>query len=316
MTIRYDRKLDEKHLVHFKEQGLLNFFISQPIIPDHKKFPGLAEFDVQFREDNNVSIYCGLTKILNIKFYHRGNIPFTFQANKAYKNQFYFPVIQNYTEPELMQKSIIDYFNNVVVDPKWWIKEGVVQTTFYLSCAKYWNKTKPAGIFDKEIVFGFPSDQEKGTYNERYFKQIDQIKKKLGGQKKWAHFNNKLPNEIDLLGISSEGNSLYLIEVKSDNANSYQIYYSPFQLLYYFNRLKDAISENPKIKASINALVKQKKDIGLFPTDFPELTQIKKIIPVLAVKNKNWSHEVNNRLKTVIKCINENSQNVLADFEI
>lgn len=316
MTIRYDRKLDEKHLVHFKEHGLLNFFISQPIIPDHKKFPGLAEFDLQFREDNNVAVYCGLTKILNIKFYQRGNIPFTFQANKEYKNQSCFPVIQNYTEQHLIKDSIRNYFKNVVVAPHWWNKEGLIQTTYYSICATNWNESKPVGIFDKEIVIGFPSNQEKDRYNERYFKEIGGIKQKLEGIEKWAQFNNKLPEEIDLLGISSEGDSLYLIEVKADNAKSDQIYYSPFQLLYYLNRLKDAIRDNPEIKGSINALVKQKKDIGLFPTDFPQLTQIKKIIPVLAVMNKNWSHEVDNRLNAVIKCINANANDDMADFEI
>lgn len=313
--IRYERVLNEKCLDYFKEHGLLNCIVSNPTLPNEDKFHELKEFDVQFREHNNVAVYCGLTKILNIKFYQRGIVPFKFQSD-AYKTQSCFPVIQNYTDQHLIQESIREYFNNVAVGPKWWNKEGVVQTMYYSSCATNWNKTKPVAIFDKEIVFGYTTSSLKEEFNKKYGEQVDLIKQKLKGSKKWAQFKNILPDEIDLLGISPDGESLFLLEVKANHANPAQIYSSPFQLLYYLFKLKGALQDNPDLVTSINELVRQKIEIGLLPADFPVLTHVKRIIPVLAVEKKCWSGEVHTRLKSVLKCINENSNNDLGDFEI
>jgi hypothetical protein len=146
---------------------MLNFLVADQIVPNQNKFRGLIEFDIQFREDNNVTVYRGLTKILKIKFCQRGIVPFKFQSD-AHKTQPCFPVIQNYTDQHLIQESIRDYLNNVVIVPKCWNKEGVVQTMYYLSCAKNWNKTKPVAIFDKEIVFGYTTSSIKEEFNLIY----------------------------------------------------------------------------------------------------------------------------------------------------
>ena len=35
LNIGYDKILDNKHLIHFKEGGLLNFLVAKPIVPDY-----------------------------------------------------------------------------------------------------------------------------------------------------------------------------------------------------------------------------------------------------------------------------------------
>jgi hypothetical protein len=313
--IRYDRKLDSKHLTHFKKNGLLNFLILQPLIPDQTKYPGLKEFDIQIREDNNIAIYCGLTKILNIKFYQRGNVPFKFNS-QSYSSQKFFPKIHDYSYGGKIQFEVENYLKNVTVNQKWWNKEGKVQTKYNSILGTYWNNTLPAAIFDKEIVFSYDSDPIKKKYNELIEEKVVTTKHQLTGNENWAKFKGNLPDEIDLMGLTQDGESLFLIEVKADNANSGEIYFSPFQLMSYLLKLKDALKENPGILNNINELISQKIEIGLLPSDFPKFKQIKKIVPVLAVNKISWSKEVQNRLTSVISNINFHNNNLLLGFEI
>jgi len=318
-NIRYDRKLDEKHLVHFKEGGLLNFLVAEPIVPDQKKYFGLTEFDVQIREKNNVAVYCGLTKILNINFYQSGNVPFIFNADSdTYKKQSCFPKIEDYTNQKLIQNSVNDYFKQVVVGDNWWKKEGIVQTQYLSICARKWNDNVPAAIFDKEVVFSYLNDAIKKDYTEKHKEQVNSIKQKLAKSigRNWKEIKDTKSDELDLMGISSKGDELFLIEAKADNASAEQIYYSPFQLLYYVLQLKEALGDNSTIIENINEFINQKKAITLLPADFPQLTEVKKIIPVLAVKKKLWSDEVQNRLMSTIRFIKPYSKNSMSNFEI
>lgn len=317
-NIRYDRKLDDKHLVHFKEGGLLNFLVAEPIVPDQKKFFGLAEFDVQIREKNNVAVYCGLTKILNINLHQTGDVPFTFNADYTYRNQACFPKIENYSDRELIQNSVTEYFNQVVVSENWWKKEGIVQTHYLSICARNWNTNVPAAIFDKEVVFSYLNDAIKKDYTEQHKEQVNSIKQNLAKSigKNWKAIKETKSDELDLMGISSKGDEVFLIEAKADKASAEQIYYSPFQLLYYVLQLKEALDDNSTTIENINELLNQKKAINLLPADFPELTEVKKITPVLAVKKKLWSDEVQSRLMSTIRFINPYTNKSLSNFEI
>lgn len=315
--IQYDRKLDDKHLIHFKEGGLLNFLIANPLIPDQKRFKGLTEFDIQFRENNNVAVYCGLTKVLNIKFNQRGGIPFRFNS-KSYSKQSCFPSIEINTNPEQVIQAVHNYLNQMIIDDKWWKKEGIVQTQYISLCSRNWKISAPAAIFDKELVFSYKSEKVKTFLHNKYTEQINSIKNKLINNigNNWKAIKETGAEEIDLMGFSAKGNELYIIEVKGNNASADQIYYSPFQLLYYIYQWNDALNNSPKIVQNINDLVNQKKVISLLPANFPKLNEVEKIIPVLAVQKKTWSDEVQNRLESTIRFINLNTNRSLLNFEI
>jgi hypothetical protein len=79
--IRYDR-VPSKELIKLFEDGNFLACLKVPLTPINQK--DLAVFDVQFREKNAVMIYCGTTRLVEIKLKRDG---FSVTASKTYTEQ-------------------------------------------------------------------------------------------------------------------------------------------------------------------------------------------------------------------------------------
>jgi hypothetical protein len=171
-------------------------------------------------------------------------------------------------------------------------------------------------IFDREVKIGHASKKEKQNLS------VDislSILNKIG-KNNLAKIKPGISDEVDLVGVSSSGNDIVLIETKNDLTSADKIYYAPIQLLHYIKKWKQVLNSESRtaIIQNINNLIEVKQSLGLISRQAPKLTDSKTlgIKTVLAVEKTNWSDEVSSRLKYVLKVINEETEGLMKNFEI
>lgn len=289
-----------------------------------KNKAGLPVYDVQFREKNTISIYCGTTEVAKLKL-SSNYIKIT--AARAYSKQPSANKLMKKWEigkesNQIFKEVFFKYLDQVIVDPRYWKKEGQVQVRWEERCGRNWSPNAPFVIIDREVVLGYDSDDEKKKLQNKFIKAINLVRKFIDDipNKKWARCKSRNSNELDLIGVSNNGRSIVLIEVKHHSATSAEIYYSPLQILYYMLEWKCAMGSKyaDDILKGINRLIKVKKILGLLPPDAPELICGIKLDlkPIIAVDKRGWSDEVDYRLRETIRAANKVTNNALKDIQI
>ncbi len=306
--MRYDRTPSQEFLNLFQPNKILSF-LTEDIIP--QKQTGLLVLDVQFRENNKAAIYCGTTSLLSIHLIKNASV-IDITAHKTYKVQDSdFRLIKKWdlslTEPRDLKKALIGYLKNIVVKPKYWKKEGTIQVKYQYVLGKNWDIGLPWMVFDREAVIGYDEKSAKKRMQVLIMKRVAPLLNKIN-QKGWARLDvGKFENELDLIGVSSDGYQLVAIEVK--HCSNSKVYYSPLQVFSYVLQWEEALSypENrKKIVCDINSLIQAKKDIGLLPKDGPMLKENASIKPVIALdKIEHLSREMLNRFREVVEMVKE-----------
>jgi len=278
----------------------------------------LPVFDVQFRENDSAAIYCGTTRLVRMQL--KDNALWV-SADEAYISQECAAKLMRIWEIEKnklldFKEALNNYLDNVQVEAKYWSKEGRIQVLWEQRCGRNYDANVPWMIIDREAVIGYDSVSEKNAVS---IDVIDSIIEKVNS-KNWAKLKFNRPNELDLLGISKNGEKLILLEVKDARTNSNNIYYAPVQLLYYVLEWQNVLNSNEGlgILKDINKLIEAKKKIGFLPKKGPLVSEVgvKGVLPLLVVEQMIWSEEVRKRFKMVLELINEETDGILNDLQI
>jgi len=316
-VIRYDRAPTVELQNLFGSEGVLHALTEE--LKPRDGYDSLPVFDVQFREKNKVAVYCGLTKIVNIAFKGK-NAPLTVRAHGTYEGQACAANLMkewdiNGTADDFKQ-ALTRYLRDVVVADKQWKKEGAVQVRFENWFSKKWHAEKPFVIIDREAVLGYKAKEEKKTAIKKIKPLIEQISSYIRNTNEWAKITGNYPNELDLIGLSSDGKNLVLAEVK-DHSNN-KLYYSPLQILYYVLEWENALSSQygGKIIDDMNLLIEAKKRLGLLPPAVPTIATRPNIQPLLVIDRIDWSAEVQERFREIINLVNSRAGGRLKNLQI
>ena len=218
------------------------------------------ELDVHFRLGDEVQVYCGLTRMLRVKF-RSGTLDVT--AHQTYTNQ---PCANGLfrrwrTDESGFSQAIEEYLNNVKVSARHTSKEGAVQT--------WWSQvTSPWTPFDREAVLAYKNERDRKQSRE--FSEVKNARDTLNKQaQSWANLPTT-GGELDQIAVDPEGR-LVLIELKDTSSTPDKVYYAPFQLLQYVWEWYSALENMPELQGQLQALIDARVKYGLTSYQAPRL---------------------------------------------
>ena len=260
-----------------------------PLLDLSKRQVAGLELDVHLRVNDEAQVYCGLTRILNVRRNKDGTV--NISAHQTYRKQDCAKAILrqwNTDELDEFRQSLDAYLCVVNVSKRHTAGEGAIQSL--------WSRvTEPWTPFDREAVLSYDTT--------RVFEQVNSAHAELEAlaeshqRDRWA-----MPptggREIDQLAVDSEGR-LVLVELKDSSANSASVYYTPFQLLHYVWKWHDALES---VRSQLQALLDARVALGLTPHPVPRLTG--GIRAAVCFGHDNRTDEVKRRYDQVLRVVN------------
>ena len=246
-----------------------NGFLAPLMELSWKTVEGL-QLDVHLRRNDEVHVYCGLTRILRVR--RNRNNTVTVSAHQAYSNQDCAkPLLRQWTTSEVQEfrQALHNYVSQVQVPERHRNQEGRLQAE--------WSRIKePWTPFDREAVLEYRTKEE--SNNARQFQQLDRAHTELEciaeSQRKsssqrdvWA-MPEAGGREVDQLAVDADGR-LVLVELKSATATPSAVYYAPYQLLRYVWEWHRALeSVVPRLQELVDARV----DLSMTHESIPKLS--------------------------------------------
>lgn len=257
MSVSYDRTPSEKLKRLLSEGGLLAPLLNLT----ERQVCGLP-LDIFFRVKDEVHIYCGLTRLIQVERY---NDKVNVSAHKTYSEQSCadgFFRHWNINEHIEFKKSLDRYLSRVKVNSRHTKGEGFVQS-LWSRVTGCWDP------FDKEAVLGYSSKEEskaaKGCGQvESACAELKDIARTASPP--WALPSSGGHKKVDQLAVDSSG-SLVLIELKDASASL--IFYAPFQILSYIWEWHNAIQS---VLNQLQTLLDSRVELGLISSAVPKLT--------------------------------------------
>ena len=199
----------------------------EPLIHLRERTVAGVDLDVHLRANDEVHVYCGLTRLIVARRGGDGTVLLT--ANRAYCRQdcdaHLFKEWKG-TESNEFAEALDAYLHRVKVRPRHTAREGKVQSL--------WSKvTGPWIPFDREVVLGGrrKESQELRTARTELEDLATSQSKSAGPRGQWSPPPSG-GREIDQLSVDAGGRPV-LLELKNAAAGSSPVYYTPFQLLQY-----------------------------------------------------------------------------------
>ena len=283
----YDRAPSEE-LRNALSLGPLRALLS----PGKRRIAG-CHLDVHLRRNDEVHVYCGLTRPVVVRRKTSGDVLVT--AAKSYTRQECSRGLferQDWLDASAsaFAQSLTRYLENVHVSPRWVRREGAVQSA--------WSRvTEPWVPFDREAVLGYSSTGErKRARSPEIVAQARARVETLRVTNGWA----KLPRrggEVDQLAIDACGR-LLVIELKHTSASG--VYYAPLQLLQYVWEWHNAFET---VRPSVQGLLDARVALRLTTPDVSRIGN--RIRPVVGFGADERSHEVARRYARVLAVVNE-----------
>ena len=264
-TPSYDRAPSERLKTLLSPGGFL-----EPLLGLTKWRVADLELDVHFRVNDEVQVYCGLTRILNVRRNRNGAV--NISAHQTYSEQDCAQGILRQwdtDDADEFRESLDAYLSKVKVRKSHTAREGAIQFL--------WSRvTYPWTPFDREAVLSYSIQAE--SKEAREFDQVNlartalraivETQRKSAGQRdRWTEPPTG-GREIDQLAIDSEGR-LVLVELKDASASSASVYYTPLQLLHYVWEWHDALES---VRGQLQELLDARVALGLTPGPAPRLT--------------------------------------------
>jgi hypothetical protein len=252
---------------------------------------GRCDLDFLIGKSGNnqwISVYRGLSRILTITPVYKNPSKIKIDAANAYKELA--PNIYGTKDLSDDFKDELDKLISIVEENEKFDryyknkKEGFYQNELSRRYGMFGLEDDEFVIVDKEAVIGYTDIAEKnkvyGKLQEGY-KELQKAILDWDAKEYGQNLDKKsIGNELDFLALDKEGNIL-LIEYKH-GTNTSGIYLSPLQIGMYY----DLFNGYPKeeLHNSINAMLKQKQEMGLINSDW-KIPKIKDIIPVLIISD-------------------------------
>ena len=228
------------------------------------------QLDVHLRRNDEVHVYCGLTRILRVR--RNRNNTVTVSAHQAYSNQDCAkPLLRQWTTSEVQEfrQALHNYVSQVQVPERHRDQEGRLQAE--------WSRIKePWTPFDREAVLEYRTKEE--SNNARQFQQLDRAhteveciaesQRKSSRQRDVWAMPEAGGREVDQLAVDADGR-LVLVELKSATATPSAVYYAPYQLLRYVWEWHRALeSVLPRLQELVDARV----DLSMTHESIPKLS--------------------------------------------
>ena len=196
-TIRYPRAPSEG----LRELLTPGGFLAPIVALNGRKFNG-TELDVHFRIKDEVQVYCGLTRVLNVKMLLRPSGYLRIDADGRYTGQPRAKdtgLFRRWSDGEQGLREAIDaYLGSVYVNPSLTTGEGMVQSL--------WSRaTDPWVPFDREAVLKYESTEhrEKSKMFPAVKAAFESIQA-VAGDKRWKELKSGA-RKVDQLAIDPEG---------------------------------------------------------------------------------------------------------------
>lgn len=222
-----------------------------------------VNLDVHLRANDEVHVYCGLTRLMNVRRNKNGTVRVS--AHRTFSRQASAKELLRtwkMSEFEGFGKALDTYLRGVRVDPRHMAGEGEVQSM--------WARvTEPWIPFDREAVLGGQAKEHERVEAARTaLEDIATSQGKLSGQRdRWSMPPSK-GREIDQLAVDPEGR-LVLLELKDAKAGNAPVYYAPFQLLKY---VWDWYETLECVRGQLQDLIDTRMELGLTSGTIPRLT--------------------------------------------
>ena len=219
------------------------------------------ELDVHLRVNDEVHIYCGLTRVLSVRRNNSGTV--SVSAHQTYSRQDCAKTILrrwHTDETEEFRQALDSYLDSVRVSKRHTGTEGAVQSI--------WSRVVyPWVPFDRESVLSYATGEESTAPR---FKQVEQAHSELEAiakSQKWA-MPRAAGGEVDQLAVDPEGR-LVIAELKDASASPAPVFYTPFQLLHYVWEWHNALEA---VRSGLQELLDARVELGLTPNPVPRLT--------------------------------------------
>ena len=255
---------------------------------NHRRVAGMG-LDVHLRVADEVQVYCGLTRLLDIRRTVEGTVAAS--AHRTYRDQDCGKGIFRDWRPEDstdFSESLDRYVASVSVNRRHVAGEGAVQSL--------WSRvTEPWVSFDREAVLSQPSPAPQR--NADGLVHARQELQSMADREGWEDVP-AVGNKLDRLAVDSDGR-LVLLELKNAGAGSASVFYSPYQLLHYVWEWYCALEiVRPQLQAMIDARV----ELGLTSPSVMKLTG--GIRPAIGFGPDRRSASVKRRYKEVLRICN------------
>lgn len=295
MTARYDRAPSVELLRQLEEGGLLAPLRRRWSVAD-------VPLDLQFREHDEVHLYCGLTRLVSAR---RRAAGVRIDAHPTYKNQ---PcangLFRRWSEGEHgFGEALAEYLGRVVVAPQHVLKEGAVQ-------AAWMAVQEPWVTLDREAVIGRDSSASRdaaldAAEVQAAFDAIDVLAVAEGWRRPAPP---KSANELDQLAIDAEGR-LVLVELK--DARSGEVAVAPLQALRYAWEWHNAIGG---LLVPLGKVLDARRKVGLVPGHVGSLNG--KLRVAVAWGQGSPSTEVQRRLRETKRIADANLPSGITEIEV
>ena len=256
--------------------------------------------DVHLRGNDEVHVYCGLTRILRVRRNRNGTV--TVSAHQAYSQQGCAGALLrrwNTSEAEEFRESLDTYVQGVKVDQRHTGREGRIQAA--------WSRiTDPWIPFDREAVLGYLTKEESTRARDAWqiaqagneLEALAESQRKSPGQRDGWAMPGEGGREVDQLAVDSEGR-LVLVELKSASATPSAIYYSPYQLLQYVWEWHRALES---VLVQVQQLIDVRVELGMTPRSDTRL--IGGLRAAVCFDHDTVSEEVRTRYERVLEVVN------------
>ncbi len=288
----YDRAPSPEFLKHLRAAGILESLLS--LVEEKTGGVGL---DVHFRRDDEVHVYCGMTRILVAKFLWGRGVRIT--AHRTYATQACArDLFRTWRVGESgFSRALRTYVHGVKVGARWTKAEGAIQM--------WWSRvSEPWVPIDREVVLEGQADALAFPRVRAALADLTAIAANNG----WAA---PAPGatELDQLGVDSCGR-LVLIELKDASRSTAALYYAPFQLLQSIWVWHDAFDA---VRDGVDALIGARINAGLTPP-VPRLSG--NIRPVVGFGRDLRSPEARRRFGLVLPVVNKHLPDGVPDIEV
>ena len=257
----------------------------EPLLTLAKENTAGVGLDVHFRRNDEIHVYCGMTRLITAQALWGGDVKLT--DHKTYASQSCAKdLFRTWSTSETgFNKALTTYVRGVKICSRWTKAEGGVQMQ--------WSRVhKPWVPVDREVVLEHQAEATSFPEVRLAFAELTKIAKR----DRW-----EAPKagsvELDQLAIDSRGRPV-LIELKDASKRTGDVYYAPFQLLQYVWVWHDALD---LVRNGVQALIDARVAVGLTP-------QVRGlsggIRPVIGFGRDLRSPEVKRRHEVVLKATN------------
>ncbi len=277
----YDRAPSPQLLRLLRPQGLLGPLLSL----GHVNAGGVG-LDVHFRRNDEVHVYCGMTRLVKARALRGGGVKLT--ADCTYISQAcaqgLFRIWR--TGETGLGSALTSYVRGVEINPRFTKSEGAIQMQ--------WSRVrKPWVPIDREVVLAHQAEAA----------ALPEVRSALRDLKSVARGNRWVApssgaTKLDQLAVDSRGR-LVLIELKDATKSSDKLDYAPFQLLHYvwiWHGASDAVRDG------VEALIRARVETGLTP---PIRCLSGGLRAVVGFGQDLRSPEVKRRHNTVLRIVNK-----------